>query len=422
MFDKTNADSNLAISNICLMSVRINDLANPSLSVLFLNRATNQTQKALSRLSSGSRIVETSADAAGSAVAMKMQAAVNRCDATKTSLKNADSFLQTQASALDALAKGVTRLIELKTLSLDATKNVSDIANYSAEFSQVRSALLTISKMQFNGVDLFSHTGVDTYLDLCSDENGQQQVRLTQYALGADVTNWLSDTATFSFVAGSFTWKQAKFDAEQKGGHLATFASQQEWDQARLELGSDFGRDLWLGGTNPEVTPSNSGTWSWVTGEDFVFNKWSSSLRVGSPDRFSDSMRKWPSTFGEPDLWDDAPFTYPNTAGYILERPAKHLTTIQAGNLDATLQYISNCLAKNGAEAMAVNFSAENISAKSVNFESSKSKIEDADVAKEVQDLSKSQILAQISSLMVKQSTDAQKQILKLIDQRLSSL
>lgn len=46
-------------------------------------------------------------------------------------------------------------------MSLDATKNTSDIANYSAEFSQVRQALVTISNMKFNGIDLFCQGVVD---------------------------------------------------------------------------------------------------------------------------------------------------------------------------------------------------------------------------------------------------------------------
>jgi flagellin-like hook-associated protein FlgL len=400
------------------MSLRIGEFVNPAMSVLSLNKATAQTQKALSRLSSGSRIVETSDDAAGAAVALKLEAAINRCGATDTNLQNADSFLRTQASALDALGKGVTRLMELKTLSLDSTKNATDIANYSAEFSELRRSLVDISNMKFNGIDLFSHTGSDTYLNPVSDENGQQQVSITQYALGAGVTEWLSNDSTFSFVAGALSWEQAKADAESRGGHLATFTSQQEWDHAKVDLGVNFGKDLWLGGTNP----SRDGvTWFWVTGEPFVYDKWSSQLHQnGDVLLGSNSLRKWPSTYAEADLWDDAPNDYPLTDGYILERPAKHLSTIQGGTLETSLQYISNCLAKNGAESTAVGVSADNIRTKAVNLESAKSKIADTDVARETQNLNKAQVLSQISAAMIKQSTEAQKTILKLVEQRLA--
>ena len=303
------------------MGVRINEFSNASGAVLSLNKGAALTQKTLSRLSSGSRIVETSDDAAGAAVSLKMAAAIHRCEATDKNLQNADSFLRTQASSLDALGRGVTRLMELKTMSLDTTKNASDIANYSAEFSQVRQALVTISNMKFNGIDLFSHTGVDTYLNPISDENGQQRVRLTQYALGVGATDWLSEIATFSYVPGAFTWDQAKANAEAKGGHLATFTSQQEWDQARAELGSDFDKDLWMGGRNPN---GDGISWEWVTGEPFIFTKWSSTGN-DTADRlidYAEFLRKWPATFGEPNLWDDCgPVYLPLTATSSNVRP-----------------------------------------------------------------------------------------------------
>ena len=88
--------------------------------------------------------------------------------------------------------------------------------------------------------------------------------------------------------------------------------------------------------------------------------------------------------------------------------------------MDPTLQYITDCLANNGAEATSVGVSSDNIRTKAVNLESAKSKITDTDVARETQNLNKAQVLSQISAAMIKQSTDAQKTVLKLIEQRLA--
>ncbi len=403
------------------MGVRINEFANSSAAIMSLNKATAQTQKTLSRLSSGARIVETSDDAAGAAVALKMAAAVHRCDATDKNLQNADSFLRTQASALDALGKGVTRLMELKTLSLDATKNTSDIANYSAEFAQVRQALVTISNMKFNGIDLFSHTGVDTCLNLVSDENGQQQVHLTQYALGVGSTDWLSDNSTFSFVPGALSWEQAKADAESRGGNLATIETDSKWAAIVADLGGSASLWLWAGGRQSPGSTEPIGGWSWLTGASI---DWNQSHAGAADDRSGNG-------FGSQNYlrvrnqsgacaWDDLSNADASTSisGYILEMPSKDLTTIQNSTLEKTLQYISNCLANNGAEATAVGVSNDNIRTKSVSLESAKSKIEDTDVARETQNLSKAQILTQIGAMMIKQSTDAQKVILQLIEKQ----
>jgi flagellin-like hook-associated protein FlgL len=403
-----------------MMSIGIKEFANPAMSVLSLNKATGQTQKALSRLSSGSRIVETSDDAAGAAVALKMEAAIHRCDATDKNLQNADSFLKTQASALDALGKGVTCLMELKTLSLDPTKNATDIANYSAEFSELRKSLVDISNTKFNGIDLFSHTGSDTYLNLVSDENGQQRVRLTQYALGVGITDWLSDTSTFSFVAGSFTWVEAEADARVQGGYLATVDSAQKWTNIAADLGGDAKNTMWIGGLQLPGSKEPDGGWVWRTGEPMVYSNWAAGEPNNGAGIESALQVNYPGQpFGK---WNDIPdsaLSSKNT-GYILERPTRHLLTMQGETLNTTLQCISNCLANNGAEATAVGVSSDNIRTKSVNLESAKSKVTDTDVARETQNLSKAQVLSQISAAMVKQSTEAQKTILKLIEQRLA--
>lgn len=399
------------------MSIRINEFANASGAILSLNRSNAQTQKTLSRLSSGSRIVETSDDAAGAAVSLKQAAAIHRCDASDKNLQNADSFLNTQASALEALGKGVTRLMELKTLSLDATKNTADIANYGAEFSQVRQALVTISNMKFNGIDLFSHAGVDTYLNPVSDENGKQQVRLTQYALGVNLTEWLSEKSTFSRISGRFNWEDAKLDAEKKGGHLAVITSVQEWDNVKKDLGGEFSKSAWLGASNTEGNGDpTTGTWRWITGEPFNFTSWRSGEPNGSINGTTQYKKFYLIQIG--DVWDDVSLDNTYATGYILERPAQHLQTVSSGTLETSLQYISNCLANNGAEATAVSVSSDNIRTKSVSLESAKSKIADADVSRETQNLSKAQILTQLGAMMVKQSTDSQKIILQLIEKQ----
>jgi hypothetical protein len=69
-------------------------------------------------------------------------------------------------------------------------------------------------------------------------------------------------------VEGSFTWEQAKADAESKGGHLATITSQVEWDFVESSLLLQPHSNLWMGGK--EVASQ----WSWITGETWGFTKW----------------------------------------------------------------------------------------------------------------------------------------------------
>jgi flagellin len=122
------------------------------------NLHANQTalQKSLARLSSGSKIVTPSDDAGGLAVSTKIKAAINRNIRAQQNVDNAISFLQTQDGALKVATKVLDRISELKTMSLDPTKNSLDIATYNTEFKQLQQQLTNISKEQFNGIDLFN--------------------------------------------------------------------------------------------------------------------------------------------------------------------------------------------------------------------------------------------------------------------------
>jgi flagellin len=123
-----------------------------------LASSQNKLQSSLAKLSSGKRVIDTSNDPAGASVSLKLSAAFNRFNAAQTNLMNAQSFKFMQDNALKELGDIVTRLGELKTLSLDPTKSTADISNYASEYSSLASAARGIAQKTFNGVRLFSDT------------------------------------------------------------------------------------------------------------------------------------------------------------------------------------------------------------------------------------------------------------------------
>ena len=145
------------------MSIVIN--TNPSATVSAFNLAKNNSelQKSLARLSSGSRIVTPADDAGGLAVSMKLTAQINRLDAVRQNVANAQSFLQVQDGALKVTANLLDRVSELKTMSTDVTKNSSDLANYNAEFNEIQAQLKNIMVEKFNGINLFDSEGLTAF-------------------------------------------------------------------------------------------------------------------------------------------------------------------------------------------------------------------------------------------------------------------
>jgi flagellin len=100
-----------------------------------LNHSQEMLGRSLTRLSSGSKIVNPSDDAAGLAVSEKLSAQGRRVRAATTNVQNAISYVQTADGFMSGMTKILSRLSELAILAKDVTKNPTHIALYQQEFS-----------------------------------------------------------------------------------------------------------------------------------------------------------------------------------------------------------------------------------------------------------------------------------------------
>jgi flagellin len=89
---------------------------------------------------------------------MKLTSSISRTKAAISNIQNSLSFGEVQDGALQAGARIVDRLAELKTLSLDVMKSSADVANYNTEFKALQQQLHAITTETFNGVSLFAST------------------------------------------------------------------------------------------------------------------------------------------------------------------------------------------------------------------------------------------------------------------------
>lgn len=160
-----------------------------------LNRTNETLGRSLSRLSSGSKIVNPSDDAAGLAASEKLGAQNRRIAAASTNVQNAISYVQTADGFMNGMAKSLSRLSELALLAQDPTKNPSDVALYRAEFNALRDQLRqtiggTTAQIggtadvenplgTFNGIVLFgSDTGATMGLSLAIGQAADQTLSL----------------------------------------------------------------------------------------------------------------------------------------------------------------------------------------------------------------------------------------------------
>lgn len=141
----------------------INTNLSASSAALNLNKSQEALSKSLSRLSSGSKIVNPSDDAAGLAVSDKLGAQQKRLAAADTNVQNAMSYIQTADGFLSSMNGVLSRMSELAMMATDPTKNAADVQLYQTEFASLQQQLQdtiggsggTTPLGTFNGIQLF---------------------------------------------------------------------------------------------------------------------------------------------------------------------------------------------------------------------------------------------------------------------------
>ncbi|MCX8156994.1 MAG: flagellin [Verrucomicrobiae bacterium] len=148
-------------------------------SARLLSESSAMLAKSLSRLSSGSKIVNPEDDAGGLAVSLKFDAQINRNNAAKSNVLNALSFNQTRDGYLQKVQKALDRMSELAVLAQDVTKTESDRALYDKEFQELKSFISETAQKEFNGISLFDGTTLKITGDSDANTFDLQGVNLT---------------------------------------------------------------------------------------------------------------------------------------------------------------------------------------------------------------------------------------------------
>jgi flagellin len=239
--------------------ISVNTNTASSMAAYNLNRTSENLQRSLQKLSSGSRINSSFDDAGGLAVSMKLSASIRRTEATQANVNNALSFLQTQDGVLKNAEKVVVRMAELASLATDVTKSGSDRSLYQTEVNTLKQQLNSMLSDEFNGVRLFGSAGLNNYtattdgsigtagtLAVYTSEDGGQSVAISQLDFG-----YLSSTNGVGAIASPLTTGGIQVgtaeDAADAVGtlvtaiqNLATLRATNGSEQSRLTFATDM--------------------------------------------------------------------------------------------------------------------------------------------------------------------------------------
>ena len=227
-----------------MISITTNPAA--SAAAYSLDNVSKNLQKTLTRLSSGSRIVSPMDDAGGLAVAMRLNAAVRRTEATQSNVSNAQAFLETQDGVLKSAEKVISRLGELTQLGTDVTKSTSDLALYQTEVNSLKAQLGSLISESFNGVSLFTNGQSATAavitgtVSITASQDGTQTIGITKADLGylgaivgSTTSTGLQMSSSISAAVTAITSINSAIQA------IATLRANNGAEQSRLGFAAD---------------------------------------------------------------------------------------------------------------------------------------------------------------------------------------
>jgi flagellin len=133
---------------------------NTNLASLNAQRNLNSSQGALhtslQRLSSGMRVNSAKDDAAGLAIATRMESQIRGLNQAVRNASDGISLAQTAEGALGAIQSNMARMRELAVQGANATSN-SDVSSINAEFTQLNAENARIvAGTSFNNINLLS--------------------------------------------------------------------------------------------------------------------------------------------------------------------------------------------------------------------------------------------------------------------------
>ena len=162
------------------------------------NLSSSQSSLATSmqRLSSGLRVNGAKDDAAGLAIAERMNTQVRGMNVAMRNANDAISMTQTAEGALGKVGDIFQRMRELAVQSANGSNTDSDRTSLNQEFVQLaQEATRTLGGTQFNGANILAATADSTFQIGANNTANVDQITVTKFdwTANTDITNVLSN-------------------------------------------------------------------------------------------------------------------------------------------------------------------------------------------------------------------------------------
>lgn len=379
--------------------MRINTNINSMRTQEYMRQNQAKMSNAMDRLSSGKRINNASDDAAGLAIATRMKAREGGLNVASRNTQDGISLIRTADSALNSVSNILLRMRDLANQSATGTNTEKNQSALQKEFSALKDQIDYISKnTQFNDKALLSGEG-DTQVGnitikiqtLDSDDAGKQlDIKLgsaTAKALGLDTLSIEGTSATGGTGGGTA-------DVSAMNTAFGTFKNE-------FDATTDPGERNTAVDTLKAAWNANKANFDAATITDFETALTDYATTVDKDAAYTAIKEGF------------AKLTPASTSGAPATGKPAALDAVK--QIDKALESIATSRADLGATLNRLDFNVTNLKSQENSMAASASQIEDADMAKEMSEMTKFKILNEAGISMLSQANQTPQMVSKLL-------
>jgi len=358
-----------------------------------LSTNTANTSKSLEKLSSGLRINRAGDDAAGLAISEKMRGQIRGLDQASRNANDGISLIQTAEGALAETHSILQRMRELAVQSANDTNTESDRIEIQKEINQLTKEVDRISTdTEFNTKKLLDGS-MATTVSAVGGTVDNLAAAPTDTAVG------ISMAAGSSLATGTYSIT-VSYTAATAGGDTAKFSIEAEDEDGNAVDGSNFTIKV-----NETLTAALE-----AAGADETFSATEVDVNADKAMIFHIGANAGQKT--ELSINNmDAKSLGINALDLTQQETAdKAITTI-----DEAISYVSSQRAALGGMQNRLEHTINNLGTTSENLTASESRIRDVDMAQEMMDFTKNNILSQASQAMLAQANQQPQSVLQLL-------
>lgn len=346
-----------------------------------LNRSQSVLGSAIERLSSGARINSAKDDAAGQAIANRFTANVKGLTQAARNANDGISLAQTAEGAVNEINENIQRIRELTVQAKNGTNSSNDITSIQEEVTERLNEITRISEQtQFNGINVLNQTDKVTKMAFQVGANDKETIVLDVQKMGLEELG-VKDFTVGTAKGDALTNLSATVEADAK------VITADAYKKVEADAAISFHK-------------KEDGTVLAKKGDDY----------------FKVAAGNFAAKSGEA-----------TTAEFTLDESAANKVTIktddeaaaafdkQLKTLDTALSTVDTYRSKLGAFQNRMQSTINNLNNSVNNLSSARSRIQDADFATEVSNMSRGQILQQAGTAVLAQANQVPNGVLSLL-------